>query len=45
MWLTRLAVKRPAAMTMVIMFFVVLGLYAYGKIGVELYPGVNIPFV
>jgi len=45
MWLTRLAVKRPAAMTMVIMFFVVLGFYAYGKIGVELYPDVNIPFV
>lgn len=45
MWLTKMAVKRPAAMTMVIMFFVVLGLYTYGKIGVELYPDVNMPFV
>lgn len=30
---------------MVIMFFVVLGLYTYGKMGVELFPSVNIPYV
>lgn len=43
--LTQIAIKRPAMMTMIIMLFVVLGLYTYGKMGVELYPEVNIPYV
>jgi len=43
--LTKLAIKRPAMMTMVIMVFVVLGVYTYNKIGVELFPAVNMPFV
>jgi len=30
---------------MIIMVFVVLGLYTYNKIGVELFPSVNIPYV
>jgi len=43
--LTKLAIKRPAMMTMIIMVFVVLGLYTYNKIGVELFPNVNLPAV
>ncbi len=43
--LTKLAIKRPAMMSMVIMVFVVLGLYTYNKMSAELFPAVNIPFV
>ena len=45
MHITELSIKRPAMMTMVIMFFVVLGLYTYGRIGTELFPAVNTPYV
>ncbi len=45
MKVTELAIKRPAAMTMVIMFFVVLGLFGYSKIGSDLFPKANIPVV
>ncbi|HEX3031375.1 MAG TPA: efflux RND transporter permease subunit, partial [Bacillota bacterium] len=43
--ITRLAIKRPAMMSMVIMIFVVLGMYTYNKIGVELFPSMNTPFI
>jgi HAE1 family hydrophobic/amphiphilic exporter-1 len=43
--LTKLAIKRPAMMSMIIMVFVVLGLYTYSKMGVELFPAINIPYV
>ncbi|HEX3031667.1 MAG TPA: efflux RND transporter permease subunit [Bacillota bacterium] len=43
--LTKLAIKRPAMMSMVIMVFVVLGMYTYNKIGVELFPSMNIPYI
>ena len=45
MKITELAIKRPAAMTMVIMFFIVLGLFGYSKIGSDLFPKSNIPVV
>ncbi|ACV62859.1 acriflavin resistance protein [Desulfofarcimen acetoxidans DSM 771] len=45
MHITELSIKRPAMMTMVIMFFVVLGLYTYGRIGTELFPAINTPYV
>jgi HAE1 family hydrophobic/amphiphilic exporter-1 len=45
MHITELSIKRPAMMTMVIMLFVVLGLYTAGRIGVELFPAINTPFV
>ncbi|CCO08171.1 efflux RND transporter permease subunit [Desulforamulus hydrothermalis] len=45
MHITELSVKRPKMMTMVILVFVILGLYTYRQIGVELYPAVNTPFV
>lgn len=45
MKLTELAIKRPAAMTMIIMFFIVLGLFGYSKIGSDLFPKANMPIV
>lgn len=45
MKITELAIKRPAAMTMVIMFFIVMGLFGYFKIGSDLFPKANVPFV
>ncbi|MBC9785179.1 efflux RND transporter permease subunit [Heliobacterium chlorum] len=45
MRLTEFAVKRPVAMTMIVLMFVVLGLYSYRMLGVDLYPNVNIPYV
>jgi HAE1 family hydrophobic/amphiphilic exporter-1 len=45
MSLTEFAVKRPVAMTMIIMIFVVLGIYSYRMIGVDLFPSINIPVV
>jgi HAE1 family hydrophobic/amphiphilic exporter-1 len=43
--LTKLAIKRPAMMSMIIMVFVVLGLFTFNKMGAELFPSVNIPYV
>lgn len=45
MKVTETAIQRPAAMTMVIMFFVVLGLFGYSRIGVDLFPKANTPIV
>lgn len=45
MRLTELAVKRPVAMSMVIMLFVVLGLVGYSRLGADLLPKTNMPFV
>ncbi len=45
MKVTELAIKRPVAMVMVIMFFVVLGLFGYSKIGSDLFPEANLPYV
>jgi len=45
MKVTELAIKRPAATTMIIMFFVVLGLFSYGKIGSDLFPNAEVPYV
>lgn len=43
--ITGFSIKRPAGITMIILFFVVLGLYSYNRIGVELLPAINTPFV
>ncbi|MEL7568095.1 MAG: efflux RND transporter permease subunit [Dehalobacterium sp.] len=45
MKITEIAIKRPAATIMVVMFFVVLGLFGYHKIGSDLFPEANIPFI
>lgn len=43
--LTEFSIKRPAGITMIVLFFVVLGLYSYNRIGVELFPAINTPIV
>lgn len=45
MKLTELAIKRPSAMSMIIMFFIVLGIFGYSKIGSDLFPKANMPIV
>lgn len=45
MKVTELAIKRPAAMTMIIMFFIVLGLFGYQRLGSDLFPQTNVPFI
>jgi HAE1 family hydrophobic/amphiphilic exporter-1 len=43
--LIRIFVKRPALTTMITVAFVVLGIYSYGRMVVELMPNVEFPFV
>ncbi len=43
--MTRLSIKRPVGISMIVAFFVVLGLYSYYRIGVELLPTLNTPYV
>jgi HAE1 family hydrophobic/amphiphilic exporter-1 len=45
MKVTETAIKRPAGMTMVIMFFVVLGLFGFSKIGADLFPKSDMPVI
>jgi len=41
----RIFVKRPALTTMITLAFVVLGIYSYGRMVIELMPNVEFPFV
>ena len=43
--LTRYSVTHPVGIFMIVLFFVTLGLYSYWRIGVELYPNINTPYV
>lgn len=43
--MTRYAVTHPVGIIMIVLFFVTLGLYSYYRIGVELYPKINTPYV
>jgi HAE1 family hydrophobic/amphiphilic exporter-1 len=43
MWLSALAIKRPILMTMFIGALVVLGLYSYSRMPIELFPNIDIP--
>ncbi|MCW2276857.1 efflux RND transporter permease subunit [Heliophilum fasciatum] len=43
--ITEFSIKRPAGISMIVLFFVVLGLYSYDRIGVELLPAMNTPYV
>lgn len=45
MKITELAIKRPAAMTMIIMFFIVLGFVGYSRLSSDLFPKTNMPFI
>jgi HAE1 family hydrophobic/amphiphilic exporter-1 len=41
----RIFVNRPALTTMIVVAFVVLGIYSYGRMPIELMPNVEFPFV
>lgn len=41
--LTKFSIDRPISIAMVIAFFVVLGLFSFYRIGVELLPALNTP--
>ena len=43
--ITRFAIQRPVGIMMIVMLFVVLGLYSFYHIGVELLPALNTPYV
>lgn len=43
--ITRFAIQRPVGIIMIVMLFVVLGLYSFYHIGVELLPALNTPIV
>ena len=45
MFLSRISVRRPVLMTMIIGMFVVFGLVAYQQMPVQLLPGVELPYV
>lgn len=43
--ITRYAIKKPIGISMIVMLFVVLGAYSFYRIGVELLPAINVPYV
>ncbi|BBB90068.1 MAG TPA: efflux RND transporter permease subunit [Methylomusa anaerophila] len=43
--ITRFSIQRPVGISMIVMLFVVLGLYSFYRIGVELLPAINTPYV
>lgn len=43
--ITRFSIRRPVGITMIVMLFVVLGLFSFYRIGVELLPALNTPYV
>ena len=45
MKITEIAVKKPIFTTMMIMALVVLGVFSYFRLGVDLFPNVEFPFV
>jgi hydrophobe/amphiphile efflux-1 (HAE1) family protein len=42
--ITRFSIQRPVGITMIVMLLVVLGLYSFSRIGVELLPALNSPY-
>ncbi|BBB89402.1 MAG TPA: efflux RND transporter permease subunit [Methylomusa anaerophila] len=42
--ITRFSIQRPVGITMIVLLFVVLGVYSYFRIGVELLPTYNYPY-
>ncbi|WP_094604970.1 efflux RND transporter permease subunit [Sporomusa silvacetica] len=43
--ITRFSIQKPIGISMIVMLFVVLGLVSFYRIGVELLPAINIPYV
>ena len=45
MFLSKLSVNKPVLTAVIILFFVVLGLYSYLGLSVDLFPEIDIPYV
>jgi len=45
MWISDVSIRRPVFATMVIMSFMVLGVVSLTRLGIDLFPEVNFPFV
>ncbi|MBI4888184.1 MAG: efflux RND transporter permease subunit, partial [Acidobacteria bacterium] len=45
MWISNLSIRRPVFATMVIVSFMVLGVVSMTRLGIDLFPEVNFPFV
>ena len=45
MWFTRLSINNPVMATMVMLAFVVLGLFSYQRLSVDQFPNVDLPIV
>jgi HAE1 family hydrophobic/amphiphilic exporter-1 len=45
MWISNLSIRRPVFATMVIVSFMVLGIVSMTRLGIDLFPDVNFPFV
>ncbi|MBI2953007.1 MAG: efflux RND transporter permease subunit [Chloroflexi bacterium] len=45
MWLTNVAIKRPLFISMLLLFFVLVGAVSYTRLGADQYPQINIPYV
>src|SRR6187431_105158 len=45
MWISDTSINRPVFATMVIVSFMVLGIVSLGRLGIDLFPEVNFPFV
>ncbi len=43
--MTKLSIDRPIGICMAVIFFVVLGLFSFYKIVVELLPALNTPYI
>ena len=45
MWISNTSIKRPVFATMFVLSFVVLGLVALTRLGIDLFPSLDFPFV
>ncbi|MBF8300175.1 MAG: multidrug efflux transporter, partial [Acidobacteria bacterium] len=45
MWISDTSIRRPVFATMIIMSFMVLGLVSMTRLGIDLFPDINFPFV
>jgi HAE1 family hydrophobic/amphiphilic exporter-1 len=45
MWISDTSIKRPVFATMFILSFVVLGIVSMTRLGIDLFPAVDFPFV
>ena len=45
MWISDVSIRRPVFATMIIVTFMVLGIVSMTRLGIDLFPDVNFPFI